>query len=153
MHSVMLQPAKTSVSPRSSPMGTFHAEERLRLSGRNSILMMQINVYIITRQSWGSKHKFVQFCVSSGRFWYSVVFICERAPAKLKRFFQRRVYSTNIDCFARDSSPLHLTFVAFCLLSVIRKQWLKQCNYSVDQSALLTGFRTDLTSSGLHLTV
>ena len=42
---------------------------------------------------------------------------------------------------------LHLTFVAFCLLSVIRKQQLKQCNYSVDQSALLTGFRTDFTSS------
>ena len=27
--------------------GTFHAEERLRLSNRNSILMMQINVYIM----------------------------------------------------------------------------------------------------------
>ena len=39
------------------------------------------------------------------------------------------------------------TFIAFCLLSVIRKQYLKQCNYSVDQSALLTGFRTDFTSS------
>ena len=37
--------------------------------------------------------------------------------------------------------------MAFCLLSVIRKQYLKQCNYSVDQSALLTGFRTDFTSS------
>ena len=33
------QPAKTSVSPRSSPLGTFRAEERLRLSNRNSILM------------------------------------------------------------------------------------------------------------------
>ena len=30
--------------------------------------------------------------------------------------------STNIDCFVRDSSRLHLTFMAFCLLSVIRKQ-------------------------------
>ena len=28
-----------SVSPRSSPMGTFRAEQRLRLSNRNSILM------------------------------------------------------------------------------------------------------------------
>ena len=35
---------------------------------------------------------------------------------------ERRLYSTNIDCFVRDSSHLHLTFVAFCLLSVIRKQ-------------------------------
>ncbi|MCO0615624.1 hypothetical protein M8756_20395, partial [Lutimaribacter sp. EGI FJ00015] len=33
------QPAKTSVSPRSSPLGTFREEERLRLSDRNSILM------------------------------------------------------------------------------------------------------------------
>ena len=41
------QPAKKSVSPHSSPMGTFRAEERLRLSGRNSILMTQTNVYII----------------------------------------------------------------------------------------------------------
>ena len=34
--------------------------------------------------------------------------------------------------------------MAFCLLSVIRKQYLKQCNYSVVQSVLMTGFRTDL---------
>ena len=80
----------------------------------------------------------------------SVVFICQRAPAKLKYFFQRRLYSTNIDCFVRDSSHLHLTSVAFCLLSVktvIRKQQLKQCNYSIDQSALLTRFLIDFTSS------
>ena len=31
------------------------------------------------------------------------------------------LYSTNIDCFVRDSSRLLLTFVAFCLLSVIRR--------------------------------
>ena len=43
----MVKPAKTSVSPRSSPLGTFRAEERLRLSDRNSILMTQINVYSI----------------------------------------------------------------------------------------------------------
>ena len=41
------QPAKTSVSLRSSPLWTFRPEERLRLSCRNSILMTQINVYII----------------------------------------------------------------------------------------------------------
>jgi len=41
-----------------------------------------------------------------------------------------------------DYIPQTLTvcFVAFCLLSVNRKQWLQQCNYSVDQSAVLTGF-------------
>ena len=36
-----LQPAKTCVSPRSSPLGTFREEERLRLSDKNSILMTQ----------------------------------------------------------------------------------------------------------------
>ena len=43
----MLAVQKTSVSPRSSPLGTFRAKERLRLSDRNSILMTQISVYII----------------------------------------------------------------------------------------------------------
>ena len=56
-----------------------------------------------------------------------MVFICERAPAKLKCFFLRRICSTNFDCFVRDSSRLHLTFVAFsiafCLFPVIRKQF------------------------------
>ena len=66
------------------------------------------------------------------------------APAKLKCFFWRRLHSKNIDCFVRDSSCLLLTFVAFCLLTVI------QCNYSVVQSALMTGFRTDFTSPVLY---
>ena len=34
---------------------------------------------------------------------------------------QERIYATNIDCFVIDLSRLHLTFVAFCLLSVICK--------------------------------
>ena len=38
---------------------------------------------------------------------------------------------------------LHLSFLAFCLLSVFRKQQLKQCNYSVVQSALMTGFQAE----------
>ena len=60
------------------------------------------NVYIINLvQSLGSKCKFVQFYISPGRFWKSVVFICEWAAAKLKCFFSRRLYSTNIDCFVR----------------------------------------------------
>ena len=53
--------------------------------------------------------------------------------------------------YIAHSSGLHLAFVAFCLLPVIRKQYLKQCNYSDDQSALLTGFRTDFTSSVWNL--
>ena len=68
------------------------------------------------------------------------------SSSKTQMLLLERLYSSNIDCFVRDSSRLHLTFVAFCLLSVIRKQYLKQCNYSVDQSALLTGFRTDFTT-------
>ena len=31
-------------------------------------------------------------------------------------------HKINIDCFVIDSSHLHLTFLAFCLLSVIHKQ-------------------------------
>ena len=70
-----------------------------------------------------------------------------KSSSKTQCFFQRRIYSTNIDCFVMDSLHSHLTFVAFCLLSVIRKQWLRQCNYFDVQSALLTEFRTDFTSS------
>ena len=51
--------AKTSVSPGSSPLGTFREEERLRLSGRNSILMTQINVYIINPVVMGFQ---IQIC-------------------------------------------------------------------------------------------
>ena len=43
----MVKPAKTLVSPRSSQLGTFHAEELLRLSDRNSVLTTQINVYLV----------------------------------------------------------------------------------------------------------
>ena len=45
---VVVEPANIAVSPSSSPPGTFRAEERLRLSDRNSILMTQINVYIMS---------------------------------------------------------------------------------------------------------
>ena len=38
---------------RSSPLGTFRAEKRLQHSDRNSILMMQINVYIINPEAMG----------------------------------------------------------------------------------------------------
>jgi len=45
--------------------------------------------------------------------------------------------------------PLHLylTFAAFCLMSIIRKQRLEQYNYSDVQSALMTGFQTDFKIS------
>ena len=49
--------------------GMFRTEQRLRLSDRNSILMMQINVYIINPIVMEFKYKFVYFYVSSDRFW------------------------------------------------------------------------------------
>ena len=60
--------------------------------------------------------------------------------------FLKKIYSRNIACFVVDSSRLHLTFVAFCLLSIIRKQQIKKYNYYVGQTDLLTRFRTDFTS-------
>ena len=49
----------------------------------------------------------------------------------------------NIESFAVDSSRLPLTFVPFCPLSVAHQQKLKQDNYYVDRSELLTRFWTD----------
>ena len=92
----------------------------------------------------------IQIC-SILRFSWSILAKCcahlRTSSSKTQMLLLERLYFSNTDCFVRDSSCLHLTFVAFCLLSVIRKQYLKQCNYSVDQSAPLTGFRTDFTSS------
>ena len=92
----------------------------------------------------------MQIC-SILRFSWSILAKCcahlRTSSSKTQMLLLERLYFSNTDCFVRDSSCLHLTFVAFCLLSVICKQYLKQCNYSVDQSALLTGFRTDFTTS------
>ena len=87
----------------------------------------------------------MQIC-SILRFSWSILAKCcahlRTSSSKTQMLLLERLYFSNIDCFVGDSSRLHLTFVAFCLLSVIRKQYQKQCNYSVDQSALLTGFQT-----------
>ena len=111
MIAISWQPAKTSISPRSSPLGTFRTKERLKLSGRNSILMTQINVYIINPVVMGFQ---IQICPILRVFWFILVKCCVHLPTSSSKT-QRRVYSTNIDCFARDSSRLHLTFMAFCL--------------------------------------
>ena len=63
-------PVKTSVSPYSSPLGTFRLEERLRLSGKNSILMTQINVYIINRVVMGFR---IYLCPILLVFWLILV--------------------------------------------------------------------------------
>ena len=55
VNETLIWTAKTSVSPHSLQLRTFRAEERLRLSARNSILMTQINVYIIHLVVMGSQ--------------------------------------------------------------------------------------------------
>ena len=71
------QPAKTSVSPRSSLLGTFREDERLRLSGRNSILMTQSNVYIINPVVMGFQ---IQICPILGVIWSILVNCCVHLP-------------------------------------------------------------------------
>ena len=63
-----------------------------------------------------------------------------------KLLLEKNIFQKYLLFFFIDSWHLHLTFVALCLLSVIRKQQLKQYYYSIDQSAHLTGFWTDFTS-------
>ena len=71
------QPAKTSVSPHSSPPGTFREEERLRLSSRNSILMTHTNVYIINPVVMGFQ---IQICPILSVFWSILVECCVHLP-------------------------------------------------------------------------
>ena len=54
----------------SSLLGTFREEERLRLRGRNSILMTQINVYIINPVVMGFQ---IQICPILHVFWSILV--------------------------------------------------------------------------------
>ena len=67
---------KTSVSPRSSPPGTFREQEHLRLSSRNSILMMQSNVYIINPVVLGFQ---IQICPILCVFFDFGKFLCSSA--------------------------------------------------------------------------
>ena len=71
------QPAKTSVSPHSSPLGTFRKDERLRLRGRNSILMTQPNVYKINPVVMGFQ---IQICPILGVIWSILVNCCVHLP-------------------------------------------------------------------------
>ena len=81
--------------------------------------MTQTNVYIINPVLMGFQ---LQICPILLVFW-SILVKCCLSANELQQ---------NSNAFSReDYIP----------------QELKQCNYSVDQSALLTGFRTDFTSS------
>ena len=95
--------------------GTFGVKERLRLSDKNSILMTYINVYIIKPVVMGFHMQICSILLSSWSILEKRCVHLRMSSSKLKCFFKRRLYSTNIDCFVRDSSCLHLTFVAFCL--------------------------------------
>ena len=53
----------------------------------------------------------VKFCV-----------LLRTSSGKTQMLLLKRIFCMNIDCFVVDSLCLHLTFVAFCLLSVICKQ-------------------------------
>ena len=76
----------------------------------------------------------------------SVLLICQRAPVKLKCFFWR-LYSTILTVLLEilRAYMWSLWPFVFCLSFVNNS--LNNCNDSVDQSALLTGFGTDFTSS------
>ena len=80
-------------------------------------------------------------------FSWSILVSLRSSVNELHIFFYRRIYSTNIDCFVKDSFDL-------CgLLSVIGKQSLKQYNYNVHQSELLPRFQADFTSlAGISVT-
>ena len=60
------------------------------------------------------------------RFSWSILERCgvhlRMSSSKTQMLFLEKTISTNFDCFVRDSWSLHLSFSAFCLLSVIPKQ-------------------------------
>ena len=67
----------------------------------------------------------MQICSILSVSWSILVKCCvhlRMSSSKTQMLLLESLYSTNIDRFVRDSLPLHLTFAAFCLLSVICKQ-------------------------------
>ena len=65
-----------------SPLGPFRAEERLRLRGRNSILMTQINVYIINLVVMVFQ---IQICSKLLVFWSILVKCCVHLPTSYSK--------------------------------------------------------------------
>ena len=66
-------PRKHPFLTSSSPLETFRAEERLRLRGRNSILITQINVFIINLVVMGFQ---IWICTILLVFWSILVKCC-----------------------------------------------------------------------------
>ena len=129
------EPPKTAVSPRSqgrfaardvspgeksaSQRQKFHTDDVSQClhnySGSHGVPNPDSSILCFSRSI------LVKFCV-----------ICERAPAEVKCFFQRRIYLKNIDRFDIDLSPLHLTFVVGEVLKEI-SLLRSDCSTGVDQ--------------------
>ena len=75
------------------PLGMFREEERLRLSSRNSILMMQINVYIINPVVMGFQ---IQNCPILHVFWSILVKCCVHLPTSSGSKTQRLLLENSI---------------------------------------------------------
>ena len=91
-----------------SPLGTFRAEERLRQKFHTDDANQCLH-------NKSGSHGVPNIICPILRVFWSILVNCVYLPTSSSE-------TQNIDCFVRDSSRLHLTFVAFCLLSVIRKQ-------------------------------
>ena len=92
----------------------------------------------------------IEICPILRVFWSILVKFCVYLPmssSKTQTLHLEKSIFHKYWLFCSKFFAFTFDLCAFCLLSVIRKQQLKQCNYSVDQSVLLTGFRTDFTSS------
>ena len=114
---------KTSVSPRSSPSGTFRKEERLRLRVRNSILMTQSNVYIINPVVYGVSNtnlsNFTCLLVDFGKLLCSSANeLQQNSNASFREDYIPQILTVLLEilCF------YILTFVAFCLSFVNNSQ-------------------------------
>ena len=120
----------------SSPLATFRAEERLRLRGRNSILITQINVFIINPVVMGFQ---IWICTILLVFWSILVKCCVHLSTSCRKTQMLLLENTIFhNCWLFCQRFFAFTSDLCGLLSFV---------YSVYQSAPPTGLRTDFTSS------
>ena len=129
-------PRKHPFLTSSSPLETFRAEERLRLRGRNSILITQINVFIINLVVMGFQ---IWICTILLVFWSILVKCCVHLPTSRSKTQMLLLENTIFHkCWLFCQRFFAFTSDLCGLLSFV---------YSVYQSAPPTGFQTDFTSS------
>ena len=114
-----VQAAKTAVFPRSSPLGMsapwplkFHTDDVNQCfhNKSGSLGVPNVNLFCFMFP----QSIMVKFCV-----------LPRTSSSKTQMLLLKKyIHSSNIDCIVVYSSRLHLTFVAFCLLSVTHKQQL-----------------------------